>query len=804
MAKYAKTLVEEELKNKIACDFFSAYDCTKREDNIDFWVVSKESGTPLLWAESKKGKNNLTEAFIQLILTIGKHQTYARHVTPAWLAAFDATCISFIPYKAVMNVFSANDFNWNVTPSDHKSDSFKQLKAMIENAINESQAQFRFGDDDKALRSFIKKNIASGLIGSKVKITKSSFVSVFFQWLDAVKPTIEVNWDNLAGYGVMPRDFYLADLLSKDGTGLIENLSVLLENNHYRFRPGSRAGDSDLYGECTFSDEQKAYNAFWNKYERPPRREYWNYIVERADLLVPQDIRELKGSYFTPRIWVEKSQEYLAEYLGDDWQEQYFIWDCCAGTGNLEVGLYNRHRVWVSTLDASDVAIMRERIANGASLLDSHVFQFDFLNGDFAKLPESLKNVISDPEKRRRLVIYINPPYAEAANKRTVRRTGHNRTNVAVKTAVYKKYVNRIGIAGRELYAQFLARIYNEINGVVLANFSTLKNLQGENFSYFRKFFQAELKRLFIVPADTFDNVKGDFPIGFFIWDTSTEKPFQGFEADVFDRHGDNIGKKTIFVAPERTINNWLIATRNRTGEKRVGYMSAKGADFQNVAYNFIVNDKSCLPHPRGSWITDKNIIECGIYFAVRHVIEATWMNDRDQFRYPNDGWKKDKEFQTDCLVFTLFHNGNNIKSTNGVNHWIPFYENEVGAKDAFDSHFMADVLSEKTKTIDIGSLTYDETFIFDGELLFSDLARKVLESGKALWQYYHKQSKAQPNASFYDIKEYFQGRDASGVMNKTSADQIYNDLLRDLSQNLKLLSEQIAEKVYDYGFLLR
>ena len=45
MAKYAKTIVEEELKNKIACDFFSAYDCTKREDNIDFWVVSKESGT---------------------------------------------------------------------------------------------------------------------------------------------------------------------------------------------------------------------------------------------------------------------------------------------------------------------------------------------------------------------------------------------------------------------------------------------------------------------------------------------------------------------------------------------------------------------------------------------------------------------------------------------------------------------------------------------------------------------------------------------------------------------------------------
>jgi hypothetical protein len=41
---------------------------------------------------------------------------------------------------------------------------------------------------------------------------------------------------------------------------------------------------------------------FWNKYERPPKEEYWDYIVNRRDLLVPQDIRERKGSFFTPQI----------------------------------------------------------------------------------------------------------------------------------------------------------------------------------------------------------------------------------------------------------------------------------------------------------------------------------------------------------------------------------------------------------------------------------------------------------------------------------------------------------------------
>ena len=54
----------------------------------------------------------------------------------------------------------------------------------------------------------------------------------------------------------------------------------------------------------------------------------------RRDLLVPQDVRERKGSFFTPKIWVEKSQQYLADVLGENWQDEYYIWDCCAGTGN--------------------------------------------------------------------------------------------------------------------------------------------------------------------------------------------------------------------------------------------------------------------------------------------------------------------------------------------------------------------------------------------------------------------------------------------------------------------------------------
>ena len=129
-----------------------------------------------------------------------------------------------------------------------------------------------------------------------------------------------------------------------------------------------------------FNDGQMAHKLFWQRYKRPPRSEYRDYILERADRLRPQDIRERHGSYFTPMIWVEKSQEYIARVLGENWQDDYVVWDCAAGTGNLLTGLTNRYNLWASTLEQADVDTMKERVSNGANLFGNHVFQFDFLN----------------------------------------------------------------------------------------------------------------------------------------------------------------------------------------------------------------------------------------------------------------------------------------------------------------------------------------------------------------------------------------------------------------------------------------
>ncbi|MCH5226572.1 MAG: hypothetical protein J1F16_01940 [Muribaculaceae bacterium] len=486
---YNKSIREEELKNKLRVDYFQEYDATPILGNVDF-AVAVPNPIPQLketeyffWAESKKGnQNDIYESITQLILTIGKEKTFDSFLPPAFLGAFDSEKIAFISYNSVIDIFNQNDFNWKIAPSDHSTKEFQQVLSVVKNILDKEVLIFKFSDDSKELKRFIKKNFKIGKTKiSKIQINKNNFTAIYQKWLKEVKPFIQVNWDEAKKQRIYDYNFYLADIMS-DNNFSFKELFVRLKNDYYEI--GLKKDEMGAFDSKTvyFKDDQIAHTKFWNRYKRPPKKEYWDYIVERQDLLVPQDIRERRGSYFTPQQWVELSQQYLAEEFGENWQDEYFIWDCAAGTGNLLNGLTNKYNIWASTIDPADVKVMKDRIRNGANLLENHVFQFDFLNDSFNNLPQSLKDIINDPELRKKLIVYINPPWGEAANAKQIRGTGDNKTDVAVKHLTYKKYINDIGIAGRELFAQFIIRIYQEIPGCKLAQFSKLKNCASSEF----------------------------------------------------------------------------------------------------------------------------------------------------------------------------------------------------------------------------------------------------------------------------------------------------------------------------------
>jgi hypothetical protein len=301
-----KNIREEELKNKVSADWFQHFDTTEILGNVDFTVFPKQDSifgrTALLWAEAKTGDFDVSTMFVQLVLTIGKARTFDKTLPPAFLGAFDYKKVAFVPYISIQDIFYINDFNWNVTPSNHTTKEFKLIKNRIEATLKKDTHVYDYQKDEKELKFFIANNIAKATEASKIKIDKNNFIPIYLRWLEIIKPIIDVNWDDLNKASILDSDFYLADLFVddkdtqkiEDDLTIRDNLFVIFQNQGYRI---AKENIKQMFDATINIKAKAAYQQFWKRYKRPPIKESQDYIIERRDLLVPQDIRERKGAF---------------------------------------------------------------------------------------------------------------------------------------------------------------------------------------------------------------------------------------------------------------------------------------------------------------------------------------------------------------------------------------------------------------------------------------------------------------------------------------------------------------------------
>ncbi|EOX5590657.1 hypothetical protein ACPSQF_000042 [Campylobacter upsaliensis] len=330
------------------------------------------------------------------------------------------------------------------------------------------------------------------------------------------------------------------------------------------------------------------------------------------------------------------------------------------------------------------------------------------------------------------------------------------------------------------------------------------------------------------------------------MWDLAQSQIIKSITLDIFNDSGAGLGKKKFYTMQNTTANigKWIAGYRIKNPPLHLAMLNSGRVDFQNQKLVYIkhyVGDES-----HALTLTLTNLIPCAVFFAVRHCIKATWINDRDQFLAPNKKWEKDTEFHSDCLIFMLFHGQNKITCKEGINHFIPFSEKELNAAEAFESHFMLEFIQgkikqelslrgggnattkqSKNKSIDCHaahaarndkvkskplqqSLFNDEQdFIPTKPLIFSDEAKEVLQAAKELFKHYHTQAKDKenynPNTALYDIKAHFQGFNDKGKMNppQKAQDEAYKEKLGELNYTLKNLAKKIEVKVYEYEFLL-
>jgi hypothetical protein len=116
------------------------------------------------------------------------------------------------------------------------------------------------------------------------------------------------------------------------------------------------------------------------------------------------------------------------------------------------------------------------------------------------------------------------------------------------------------------------------------------------------------------------------------------------------------------------------------------------------------------------------------------------------------------------------------------------------------------EMLTQAERTGDSKQVQHDKALVFSPE------ATAVFDAGRELWTYYHTHPstgsgyvESKPynvNASLYDIREYFQGRNDKGRMNSKSDDATYMELIGNLRESLKILADKIKPKVYEYEFL--
>lgn len=203
------------------------------------------------------------------------------------------------------------------------------------------------------------------------------------------------------------------------------------------------------------------------------------------------------------------------------------------------------------------------------------------------------------------------------------------------------------------------------------------------------------------------------------------------------------------------------------------------------------MNDLSVFSTGNGFYVVPENLWQSAIIFSVRRLIKPTWINDRDQFLQPTEPLSD--EFKNDCLVWMLFNGSNLTASADGlewngktwsiVNHFIPFTEEEVGAKGRFESDFMVQYLADKTLSAE---------------------AAAVMNAGRELWKAYFSETDVhtvrdtlklnRPDVGWYQIRNALKSRNTSGDYPPVSFD--------DFENAYKELGDKLRPQVYEYGFL--
>ena len=260
--------------------------------------------TKEIWFEAKLGgKDSIYAMFTQLLHYVWQAYNKGEDLPP-FLCVIDSVKAAIMRTEDVIPFLQQKTIKWGKSASNYTQDALDAVSGFIGTHF----VSFRIETHEEEFVNTIKRAIRTGEI-IRTQITPANLKSVFDKWVLMIGREIK-NLDE-DKFNLL----FFADIMS-DGT-VSTHQHLPAELIHRNGKPTFL-----LDGKMYELGNNEGYRRFWAIYDRPPREEYRNYILERRDSLIPIDERQFKGAYYTPLNVVEKAYEYLNNTLGENWQKR--------------------------------------------------------------------------------------------------------------------------------------------------------------------------------------------------------------------------------------------------------------------------------------------------------------------------------------------------------------------------------------------------------------------------------------------------------------------------------------------------
>lgn len=591
----------------------------------------------------------------------------------------------FVVYAPVLYDYLKKDLDWSIAPSDAW---IKNIDLMNQLNNDPNLSTFVFDINTKGFDINDVLNAIDSLVNNdgvmyKIKVTEKNIRIVFDEFVRFI-----FSRDRKVKVGINPE---------KQPHLLVSIFINSIIGNPNIYPVPTKRNVLQLPDKSEISIDTNAYGAFFSRYERKYTLSEQDHIKSIADQLIEETSRRFAGDFWTPTIWANRANDIISEVIGDNWRNDYVVWDPACGTKNLTRD-YLFDNLYCSTLYQEELDISNDYNQNSKS------FQFDFLNDDININPESNPYEIKMPielfeslKQNKPFIFFANPPYATANNAGA---KGTSKKSVAITEINKLMKSNGLGKASQQLYAQFYYRVIKlvedfNLTNVHIAFFSKSQFMNGGDYwTHFNNklFSNFKFQKGILFNAGEFSDVSNDWAITFSVYkkrDVMKNDYSKLFPMSVEHLEIDGIVQDRIKVIEEieqdKFLSEWVrknteikrenmnepyprfssafninesMNFRGRLLQESIGYMvSVANNVYKSQRDVFILS--GCAYMGNGISITKENFNSIAITFATRKAVRHDWINDMDNFKAPDfreiTDIEKD-EFISDCIIYSLFN----------------------------------------------------------------------------------------------------------------------------------------------------